>query len=189
MTGSRELQFPLHTDTQVHTHKYTHTYAQAQAHRCTHTSTHTQTQVHAHICTIVHTHAQAQTHVHIYESAHTQTHTQVHAHTSMHTHTHQHAHRCSPSQGSQGILRMPLSPSRSHFLNSCSSTRLPTPREPGRWSLSISRCAFHSAGSWAWQPGTGTPMLGGVWQPRAASADGTFLECTLCFSIAGSRPS
>ena len=155
-----------------------------------HTSTHTQ--VHAHICTSVRTHAQARTHMCTYMRVHTHKHTHKCTHTQActHTHTHQHTHRCSPSQGGQGILRMPLSPSRSHIsLTSCSSTRPPTPREPGRWSLSISRCAFHSAGSWAWQPGTGTPMLGGVWQPRAASADGMFLECTLCFSIAGSRPS
>ena len=163
-------------------------------HKHRHTGVHIQARTHKHKCT--HTYAQVCAHMHKlghtcpYMRVHTHKHTHKCTHTQACTHTHQHAHRCSPSQGGQGILRMPLSPSRSHTsLTSCSSTRLPTPREPGQWSLSISRCAFHSAGSWAWQPGTGTPMLGGVWQPRAASADGTFLECTLCFSIAGSRPS
>lgn len=137
-----------------------HTYAQVQAHRGTHTSVHTQThaQVHSHICTSVHTHAQTRTHLCTYESAHPSAHIHKHAH----RHTHQHVHRCSPSQGSQGILRMPLSPSRSRIsLTSRSSTRLPTSREPGRWSLSISRGAFHSAGSWAWQAFLTWPRGGG----------------------------
>ena len=115
-----------------------------------------------HKCT--HTYAQVCTHMHklVHTCAHTRVHTQVHTYTSMHTDTHQHVHRCSPSQGSQGILRMPLSPSRSRIsLTSRSSTRLPTSREPGRWSLSISRGAFHSAGSWAWQAFLTWPRGGG----------------------------
>ena len=188
MTGSRELQFPLHTDTQVHAHICTSTGTQGYTHKCAHTNTctsalthmhkcahtctssdtpvhiyesaHTQThaQVHSHICTSVHTHAQTRTHLCTYESAHPSAHIHKHAH----RHTHQHVHRCSPSQGSQGILRMPLSPSRSRIsLTSRSSTRLPTSREPGRWSLSISRGAFHSAGSWAWQAFLTWPRGGG----------------------------
>ena len=112
------------------------------------------------------------------------THTQVHAHTPACTQV-----QPFPRWSGVGLLRMPLSPSWSHTsLTSRSSTRFPTSREPGPWSPSISRCDFHSAGGWAWQPGTGTPMLGGAWQPRGANADGTFLEFTLCFLIAGSRP-
>ena len=141
-------------------------------HKCAHTCTSSDTPVHIYECTHTNTRTSALTHmhkyahtctssdtpVHIYESAHTSALIHKHAH----RHTHQHAHRCSPSQGSQGILRMPLSPSRSHIsLTSRSSTRLPTSREPGRWSLSISRGAFHSAGSWAWQAFLTWPCGGG----------------------------
>ena len=116
-------------------------------HKHRHTGVHIQARTHKHKCT--HTYAQVCAHMHKlghtcpYMRVHTHKHTHKYMHTQACTHTPQHAHRCSPSQGGQGILRMPLSPSRSHIsLTSCSSTRLPTPREPGQWSLSISRCVL-----------------------------------------------